>query len=329
VEGGVVEGGVVEGGVVEGGVVEGGVVEGGVVEGGGVVGGSVVGGSVGDGGGGGGGDTDAAADAAADGPGGRSARRRMPRGWWREAAARGAGQSAGRGGRSAAPGGRWSLVTDLVRQPVSSTERAHAWAATLLDRHAIVARETAGVEALGGGFGGIYSVLRSMEDTGRLRRGYFVEGLGGAQFTYPGIVDRLRRERDTPADGTVVAMAATDPANPYGWLLPWPELTEENGAAARSRAARRAAGTAVVLVDGEPVLYLDRDGRRLRTFAAADEQSVIRALPALRDLARGRPSRALTLERVGGDAATNSPLTPLLRTAGFVQDYRYMRLRAQ
>jgi ATP-dependent helicase Lhr and Lhr-like helicase len=268
----------------------------------------------------------AAGGAARDhGAGGRSARRRMPRGWWREAAAR--GQS--RGGGAAAPGGRWSLVTDLVRQPVSSTERAHSWAATLLDRHALVARETAGVEALGGGFGGIYSVLRSMEDTGRLRRGYFVEGLGGAQFTYPGIVDRLRRERDTPGDGTVVAMAATDPANPWGWLLPWPELAEENGAAAPTRGARRAAGTAVVLVDGQPILYLDRDGRRLRTFAAADEQAVIRALPALRDLARGRPSRALTLERVGADAATNSPLTPLLRTAGFVQDYRFMRLRAQ
>jgi ATP-dependent helicase Lhr and Lhr-like helicase len=259
------------------------------------------------------------------GPAGR--RRRLPGGWWR-------GSGRGRGA-TAAPGGRWSLVRDLVRAPVSSTERAHAWAATLLDRHAIVARETAGVEALGGGFGGIYSVLRSMEDAGRLRRGYFVEGLGGAQFAYPGIVDRLRRERDAPGDVAVVALATTDPASPWGWLLPWPPLTSETQESdtpgegrTSARGARRAAGATVVLVDGQPALYVDRNGRRLRTFAAADGDTVARALPALRVVARGRPGRTLALEEVDGHPALRSPLATLLGQAGFTQDYRFLRLRA-
>ena len=246
-----------------------------------------------------------------------SQRRRLPRGWWRGPQAR--------GGRSAVIGGRWSLVRDLVHTDVSSTERAHSWAATLLDRHGIVARETAQVEALGGGFGSVYNVLRSMEEAGRLRRGYFVEGLGGAQFAWPGIVDRLRRERDAAPDSTAIALAATDPANPYGWLLPWPPFTESDA----TRGARRAAGAIVVLTDGIPVLYLDRDGRRLRTFADASDDSIARALPALRDVARGRPSRTISIERIGSDAAIRSPLAPLLQEAGFQHDYRYMRLRAQ
>jgi ATP-dependent helicase Lhr and Lhr-like helicase len=246
----------------------------------------------------------------------RSARRRMPKGWWRTSTSR---------APLAGPGGRWSLVRDLIREPVTSTERAHAWAATLLERHAIVARETAAVEALGGGFGSIYSVLRSMEDAGRIRRGYFVEGLGGAQFAYPGIIDRLRRERDAPEDGSVIALAAGDPANPYGWLLPWPAFT---GTPASDRGARRAAGAVVVLVDGVPALYLDGNGRRLRVFHDANDDVLRRALPALRTVARTRASRAIVLERIGDEPAIRSALAPLLREAGFTQDYRYLRLRA-
>jgi ATP-dependent helicase Lhr and Lhr-like helicase len=264
-----------------------------------------------------------------------SPRRRMRTGWWRGDPAGQAGAGAGiaggirsggaghGSGAGAGPGGRWSLVRDLVRGQVTSTERAHAWAATLLERHGLVARETAGVESLGGGFAGVYQVLRSMEEAGRVRRGYFVEGLGGAQFTYPGVVDRLRRERDTEPDGVVVAMAAMDPANPYGWLLPWPPLQDS-----QARAPTRAAGAAVVLVDGEPVLYVDRNGRRLRTFCAASPELVALALPGLRDVARGRPGRVLSLERVGDEPAIRSPLTAQLRQAGFTQDYRAMRLRA-
>lgn len=222
------------------------------------------------------------------------------------------------------PGGRWSLVRDLVRAPVASTERAAAWASTLLERHGIVARETAGIEALGGGFASVYRVLRSMEEAGKLRRGYFVEGLGGAQFTYPGVVDRLRRVRDASVhEHEVVALAATDPANPYGWLLPWPELS-----GTVPQGARRATGAAVVLVDGVPVLYLDRNGRRLRTFAAAQQEAIERALPALKTIARASARGAVVLEHIGEDTALTSPLLPTLRAAGFKQSYRYLSLSA-
>jgi len=224
---------------------------------------------------------------------------------------------------ASAVGGRWALVRDLVREAVTPTERAHAWGATLLERHGIVVRETAAVEALGGGFGNVYRVLRSMEEAGKVRRGYFIEGLGGAQFAYPGTVDRLRHVRDLQEEGEVVALAASDPANPYGWLLPWPDLSVDTG-----HGARRATGAAVVLVGGVPVLFLDRAGRRLRTFDAVTPEQIERALPGLRDVARGRARGALTLERVNDQSAIRSPLMPQLERAGFRQDYRYLRISA-
>ncbi len=224
---------------------------------------------------------------------------------------------------SALTGGRWSLVKDLIINPITSTERAHAWGATLLERHGIVVKETAAVEALGGGFGNVYRVLRSMEEAGRVRRGYFVEGVGGAQFAFPGTIDRLRRVRNDSSEGDVVALAATDPANAYGWLIPWPELDSEGG-----QGARRAGGAVVVLVDGEPVVYLDRSGRRLRTFAAVSPAQLARGLPALRAVARGRPSGALVLDKINQQTALTSDLFPLLIEAGFKQDYRYLRLTA-
>ncbi|MBN1630958.1 MAG: DEAD/DEAH box helicase, partial [Thermoleophilia bacterium] len=225
-------------------------------------------------------------------------------------------------------GGRWSLVRDLVRAPAASTERAHAWGATLLERHGIVAKETAAVEALGGGFSNVYRVLRSMEEAGKLRRGYFVEGLGGAQFAYPGTVDRLRCVRDEDAEGEVVALAATDPANPYGWLLPWPPLSGAGASTRGTAGPRRAGGAAAVLVGGVPVLYLDRKARRLRTFADVTEEQLERALPALRDIARYRPRGAISLERINDESAMSSALLPRLESAGFTRDYRFVRITA-
>jgi ATP-dependent helicase Lhr and Lhr-like helicase len=246
--------------------------------------------------------------------GGRTARR--PGGSWRR---HGRPRGNGRG-----PGGRWSLVRDLARAPVSPTERAAAWAATLLERHGLVARETASVEALGGGFAGVHRVLRTMEEAGKVRRGYFVEGLGGAQFVYPGVVDRLRRARDDDDRGDVVLLAATDPANPYGWLAPWPGLKIGSG-----RPPARSAGAAVVLVDGRPVLFLDRRGRRLRTFDHADPETVERALPLLRRVARTLPRRAFSLEEVDGEPAYRTSLMPALKAAGFASEYRFVRVSAE
>jgi ATP-dependent helicase Lhr and Lhr-like helicase len=219
-------------------------------------------------------------------------------------------------------GGRWSLVRDLVRDPVSPTERAAAWTATLLDRHGIVFRETSAVEALGGGYSGIYQVLRSLEEAGKVRRGYFVESLGGAQFAYPGIVDRLRLVRDADDNGVALALAATDPANPYGWLLPWPGLTAGG-------TISRATGAAVILVDGRPALFLDRRGRRLRSFAGTDQGDLSRALPLLREVARTHPRRALSLQEVDGEPAFRCAMRPLLDDAGFSPDYRYVRVSGE
>jgi ATP-dependent helicase Lhr and Lhr-like helicase len=225
--------------------------------------------------------------------------------------------------RPAATGGRWALVRDLVPAAVGPTERAAAWAATLLDRHGLVFRETVAIEALGGGFGGVYQVLRSLEEAGRVRRGYFVEGLGGAQFGYAGIVERLRQVRDADTAGEVVAMAATDPANAYGWLLPWPPV--RGGAGAPGRAA----GAVVVQVAGRPALFLDRRGRRLRTFEDAGPDILGRALPLLRAVARTHPRRALALEEVDGEPAFRAALRPLLDAAGFVPEYRHVRVSAE
>jgi ATP-dependent Lhr-like helicase len=233
-------------------------------------------------------------------------------------------ERARRGGRRAAQAaGRWSLVRNLVHGDVSPTERAHAWAATLLERHGLVARETQAVEGLRGGFAATYRVLRSMEDAGKVRRGYFVEGLGGAQFAYPGVVERLRKVRDEEADADVVILSATDPANPFGWLLPWPDYRDES-----ARAPRRAAGATVVLVDGAAVLYLDRGGRRLRTLAGAEPSALRRGFEALRALAHRRPRNTLTLEKVDGVSAVSSDLAHLLQEAGFVREYLSLRLYA-
>ena len=117
--------------------------------------------------------------------------------------------------------GRWSLVADLVGHGANATERLHSEAGVLLQRHGVLTREAAVGEGWPGGFASLYPVLRAMEESGRIRRGYFVEGLGGSQFALPGAVDRLRSLRDS--GGGVIAMAATDPANAFGTVLPWPQ----------------------------------------------------------------------------------------------------------
>ncbi|HYW25449.1 MAG TPA: DEAD/DEAH box helicase, partial [Terriglobales bacterium] len=204
--------------------------------------------------------------------------------------------------------GRWSLVRELLLPAPPSTERLHAEAMTLLQRHGVLTREAVVGEGWPGGFAGLYPVLRAMEEAGRARRGYFVDGLGGSQFALQGAVDRLRAARD--ADGTVVALAATDPANPYGAALPWPAGEAEAGRMAR------AAGAFVVLDGGEVRLYLERGGRSLLTRGAVDVEHV-RALAA----AAIRTGR-VEVQRVDGAPVRQSPLAPALIEAGFGQSPR-------
>ncbi|MCC6618061.1 MAG: DEAD/DEAH box helicase, partial [Chloroflexi bacterium] len=159
--------------------------------------------------------------------------------------------------------GRWSLVADLVGEGRGPTERGHALAVSLLERHGIVTREAVAAEGIAGGYAAVYPVLRAMEEAGRARRGYFVAGLGAAQFALPGAVDRLRAIRDD--EPSVQVLAATDPAQPYGAALEWPR-----GPGDERLPLQRAAGAHVVLVDGRAALYLERGGRSLLSLAGPE-----------------------------------------------------------
>jgi ATP-dependent Lhr-like helicase len=219
--------------------------------------------------------------------------------------------------------GRWSLVADLVGEERTPTERGHALATSLLERHGVVTREAVAAEGIAGGYASVYPVLRAMEESGRARRGYFVAGLGAAQFALPGAVDRLRAARDD-GEPSVRILAATDPAQPYGAALSWPR-----GADDERLPLQRTAGAYVVLVDGRAALYLERGGRGLLTLPAAADAAVrdraVAALPSL--VAPGGPLRELRLERVDRAPVGESSLAEALREAGFRSSYRGYLLR--
>jgi ATP-dependent Lhr-like helicase len=201
--------------------------------------------------------------------------------------------------------GRWSLVADLVGPGAAPTERLHSEAGVLLQRYGVLTREGVVAESWPGGFAALYPVLRAMEESGRIRRGYFIEGMGGSQFALPGAVDRLRAHRDS--GGSAVALAATDPANAYGSLLPWPRADGRMG---------RTAGAYCVLDGGELKLYLERGGRSLLTNGEISSEH-LRALIGMAVLA-GR----VEVQRVDGVPVSDSPLNALLREAGFVSTHR-------
>jgi ATP-dependent Lhr-like helicase len=232
--------------------------------------------------------------------------------------------------------GRWSL---LPEREVDATRRAHAAAEALLDRHGIVTRGAVMAEHISGGFAAVYPVLKAFEETGRCRRGYFVEGLGGAQFAMPGAVDRMRamqqpprespwqppvpggwRDRAKREEDQALVLAATDPANPYGAALPWPEHdgTHRPG---------RKAGALVVLVDGELALYVERGGKSLLSWSD-DPACVQPAADALALAVRDGMLGRLAVERADGAAVLTSPLGAALEQAGFHPTPRGLRLRA-
>jgi ATP-dependent Lhr-like helicase len=220
--------------------------------------------------------------------------------------------------------GRWSLVEPPAT--ITPTERLHALALAMLERHGVLTREAVASEGLEGGFSAVYPVLRALEEAGRIRRGYFVDGLGAAQFALAGALDRLRATRElTGGDGgrTLHLLAAADPAQPYGAALAWPRRGETD-----RRPLQRAAGAYVVLVDGVAALYLERGGSTLQTLPAADDPEVgaaaVRALGGL--LADGR-SRELVLKKVDGWPVGESTFRPTLQAGGFVPGYRGFVLR--
>ncbi len=239
------------------------------------------------------------------------------------------GRRAGRPGRHAPPSatsGRWSLVSPLaasIAAPIvadkrSSTERLHQRTLVLLERHGIVSRESLEGEFEPGGFSAIYPVLREMEEMGRVRRGHFCEGASSAQFALPGVVDRLRAFRARPASPQAVLLSSLDPAQPFGSQLAWPET--------RSGRPRRAVGTAVVLVDGVPELFVERAGRSLLSFATLEDGSgEARMLAALHALAASMDRlgvKRLAVEQVDGEPARSATFAALFLRAGFREGYR-------
>ncbi len=239
---------------------------------------------------------------------------------------------AGRGGRGGRvrPGrlsrlgppaaqGRWSLVprsgphADDAEGRAAETRRRAALAQQLLARHGILTRESMRIEAVPGGFSAVYAVLKAAEEAGTVRRGYLVAGLGAAQFAEPGAVERLReRDRDEERSPRIVWLAATDPAQPYGAALPWPETP--------GRPAR-AAGARVVLVDGSPAALLDRGGRSLVTFDHASDPSTW--LPSLHHLVDDGRLRKIEIAKVDGqDVREVAGWPEWLEAAGFRPGYR-------
>jgi ATP-dependent Lhr-like helicase len=224
-------------------------------------------------------------------------------------------------------GGRWSAAP---ARDADITRRAVAAADVLLDRYGLVTRGSVAGERITGGFSAVYPVLKAAEESGRARRGYFVEGLGAAQFALPGAVDRLRAEA-RPVDvrgmdaSAALVLATTDPANPYGAALPWPEAPRPDDGGRGHQPARKA-GALVVLVDGACVLYVERGGRTLLSFT--DEATILQPAAdalalAVRDGALGK----MQVERADGLPVAASPLGEALSAAGFRPTPRGLRLR--
>lgn len=243
-----------------------------------------------------------------------------------------------RGGRPPMPSragpptaaGRWSLsptlpspVSPPTKPPPDPTRRAHARAETFLERHGVLTKGALDTERVAGGFAGVYKVLRAMEESGRCRRGYVVEGLGATQFAVPGAIDRLRAVGQ-PSQGSAVTvvLAATDPAQPYGAALPWPPTVGE----LRHRPGRKA-GALTVLVDGAAVLYIERGGRSLLSFTG-DPGPLRAAVHGLAGAVQQGWLGSLSVERADGEAALGSALAELLREAGFRATPRGLRIRA-
>ena len=232
--------------------------------------------------------------------------------------------------------GRWSALPPAESDP---TRRRHAQARALLERHGILIRGAAAAEHVSGGFGALYPVLRALEEAGQCRRGYFVEGLGAAQFALPGAVDRMRAMADTARASAVAAdpwatppsqparrmivLSAADPANAYGAALPWPERPEDS---ATGHKPGRKAGALVVLCDGELVLYVERGGKTLLSWTSEPEllePAAAELAAAVRAGALGR----LTVERADGAGVYDSPLARALESAGFRPTPKGLRLR--
>jgi ATP-dependent Lhr-like helicase len=183
----------------------------------------------------------------------------------------------------------------------------------MLERYGIVTRETVLAEGVPGGFSALYGELSNLEMLGTARRGYFVEGMGGAQFALAGAVERLRSLPE--AEGEYLLLAATDPANPYGASLSWPRREE-------GRRPARTAGAYVLLRDGNPWLYVERGGRGILRLADIRGEELSEAVSELSEAAQNSVIPKLSIERVDGEAAIGSDFEQALLDGGFSRQPR-------
>jgi ATP-dependent helicase Lhr and Lhr-like helicase len=226
-----------------------------------------------------------------------------------------------RGGAQATVQGRWALTDTIFRREPEPGQRRRTLAELLLERYGIVTREQVLAEGIAGGFSILYDALSQLETLGVCRRGYFVEGLGGAQFALPGAVERLRAQRAVEESAPLV-LAATDPAQPYGAALPWPQRGSEQRRPARVR------GAYVVLAGAEPVLYVEKGGRGIVTLVEPGDPRLRPAFEALAGFVTGGRGRKLSLERVDGEPVVGSPHEALLVELGFRPGPRKLTLSA-
>jgi ATP-dependent Lhr-like helicase len=211
--------------------------------------------------------------------------------------------------------GRWSLTDRLF----PGTPDRRALAELLLERQGIVTRDGVRAEGIAGGYGAVYGELKALETVGLCRRGYFVEGLGGAQFALGGAVERLRELRPGEDETDTLVLAAADPAQPYGAALPWPKR-------AGARAAR-VAGAHVVLLGGLPALFVERGGKSIVPLRDPEDEWLRPALAALVAHVKAGRAKRLAVERFDGEPVTDSHALALLVEAGFMAGPRRAVLR--
>ncbi len=209
--------------------------------------------------------------------------------------------------------GRWSLTETLFRNAPAAGPRIRAQAELLLERYGIVTRETVLAEGVPGGFSSLYGELSNLEILGTARRGYFVEGLGGAQFALAGAIERLRglpqRENE------YLVLAATDPAQPYGAALAWPKRAE-------GRRPARTPGAYVLLRDGNPIVYVERGGKGIVRLIELEGEPLVEAVSRLAEAARDQLIPKLAIERVDSEAVIGSGLEEQIIAAGFSRQPR-------
>lgn len=241
----------------------------------------------------------------------------------------GSGRLAGAGGVRATPptvAGRWSRLPTPID---NVTARTLARAEVLLDRYGIVTRGVAAAEDVPGGFAGLYRVYSQAEETGVLRRGYFIEHLGAAQFGATATVDRLRATGAGEREPVALVLAATDPAQPYGAALTWPDRPQGEDGSARGHQPGRKAGALVILRDGELVMYVERGGRTVLTWTE-EPVALEAATAALAGAVRAGALGRLTVSKADGAdlLGSGSPLVSALLAAGFHMTPKGLRIRA-